>query len=177
MGKLSKNNIILIGYMGSGKTTIGALLAKKLNYQFYDSDAIIEQREKEKISSIFENQGEEHFRELETKLIMDMNTYMKSSILSTGGGMPLREQNRQLLAGLGFVVYLKTSVKTIVRRLRTDQSRPLLKGDNLEKRIRGMLEVREPIYEGAAHLRIDCDDLSRTEISERIITEYQKWLL
>lgn len=175
MVKLRKNNIVLIGYMGSGKSTVGALLAKMLNFEFYDTDVMIERREQQTIDQLFESKGEEHFRELETMLIRELISSLDTSVLSTGGGMPLREQNRKLLSELGFVVYLKTSVQASVKRLRYDQTRPLLKGENLEDRVGQMLELRAPIYEATADMRIVTDLIRPKEIAEIIIKEYKKW--
>lgn len=177
MEKLRGNNIILVGYMGSGKSTVGALLAKQLNSSFYDTDLLIEQREDETISQIFALKGEEYFRNLETDLLTELQSSITASVLSTGGGMPLREKNQELLTRLGFVVFLKTSVQTAIRRLRYDQKRPLLKGENLEDRICSMLELRNPIYEAVADIGIETDHLKAIEITERIMEEYNTWLV
>jgi len=167
-----KHNIILIGFMGSGKSSVGAVLARKLSYKFCDSDRLIEDSSGLTISQIFERYGEEHFRDMETQLLQDMLDNMDYTVLSTGGGMPLREQNRQLLRQLGYVVYLKASKETTIRRLKGDKSRPLLKAENFEERVDKLLAARTPLYEKAANKIIVTDDKTINQIVADIIREW-----
>ncbi|MDE7478489.1 MAG: shikimate kinase, partial [Lachnospiraceae bacterium] len=121
------DNIILTGYMGSGKTTVGRNVAKLMNYTFVDTDELIVEQQNRSINEIFAADGEQAFRDMETallqKLIADKKEHL---VISTGGGMPLRAENRQLLSRLGKVVYLKASPKTIYNRIKGDTTRPLL---------------------------------------------------
>lgn len=167
-----KHNIVLIGFMGSGKSSAGELLAKGLSYKFYDTDRLIEERAGRKISSIFESFGEEYFRDLETGLLEEMRTGLDYAVLSTGGGMPLRKKNWQLLRELGYVVYLKASKETIIKRLRGDRTRPLLRGEDFEQKVDRLLAARIPIYETTAHKVIITDDKTVKEIVAEIAVEW-----
>ena len=167
-----KNNIILIGFMGAGKSCVGEQLARKLSYKFCDSDKLIEKKSGQTISQIFEKYGEEYFRNMETSLLEDMQISLNNAVLSTGGGMPLREQNMRLLRELGFVVYLKASRETTIKRLKGDKSRPLLRGDDFEQRVDRLLAARIPVYEKAAHRVIETDDKSINQIVALIMEEW-----
>jgi len=125
--KADKNrNIILVGYMGCGKSTIGRKTARALQFQFLDTDALIEEEEGTTIANLFEIHGEPYFREKETELLRKLCSGPKGNIIATGGGLPMREENRPLLKELGTVVYLKPSNNTLVARLSGDRQRPLL---------------------------------------------------
>ena len=168
-------NIILTGYMGSGKTTIGKKLAKLTGYTFMDTDELIEQQQGRTISEIFAADGEEAFREMETKLLEQMLEEKKERlVISTGGGMPLREENKTLLVGLGVVFYLKLEPETVYNRIKDDTKRPLLQCDNPLARIKEMLAVRGPVYESAAQHIIQVDGIKQNEIAEQIIMLYMK---
>ena len=174
MKQIVKHNIILIGFMGSGKTSVGVHLAERLSYQFKDTDQMIEQKVLSSINQIFSIHGEEYFRDFETDLLKSLVTKLENTVLSTGGGMPIREQNKILLKDLGYVVFLKTSKQTILNRLRGDSARPLLQGDELEHKVEKMLALRTPIYEKVAHKIITTDGRSITELSELIMESYLK---
>ncbi len=168
-----KHNIILIGFMGSGKTTIGTVLAKQLEYKFFDTDAFIVEKEGKTINAIFAENGEEYFRNTETKMLEEMEQTLERAIVSTGGGLPLRECNGVILKKLGFVVFLKVQKETVLKRLKGDDTRPLLKGDNAEEKVDYLLEYRNPIYEYTAHVVIETDNKTVEEISEEIIRNYK----
>lgn len=161
------NNIILIGFMGSGKTSVGLQLADSIGYHFKDTDDLIVTKESMEIPEIFQKYGEEFFRNLETTLLLTIMDDMNKTVLSTGGGIPIRERNVNLLRMMGHVIYLRASSSTIVNRLSGDTNRPLLKGDNLSERVEMLLESRVPIYERAADITIDTDD----KTIERIVNE------
>jgi Shikimate kinase len=169
-----KHNIILIGFMGSGKTSVGKALAKQMSYQFCDMDQQLERRAGDSINQIFAIHGEEYFRNMETNMLSEMSDATLHTVISTGGGLPLREQNRNLLKGMGYVIYLKASVKTTVDRLSGDTTRPLLKGEELEHKVKRMLEIRGPIYEKAAHKIIATDDRRIDDIVHLIMEAYLK---
>lgn len=143
-------NIILIGFMGCGKTSIGKKLADKLNYCFCDVDRMIERDNKLSIPDIFESYGEDYFRELETKAILNLKDTVRNCIISVGGGLPVREENRQILKELGTVVYLQVPKNIIIRRLEHDTSRPILQNVNKEQIIEELMISREPMYLSAA---------------------------
>lgn len=170
----NKSNIILTGFMGSGKTSVGNQLARLLGFGFIDTDTLIEEQEKESISSIFENRGEEYFRELETKLLSGLRDSLKSCVLSTGGGLPLLKENRDMLKEMGFVVYLEASPDELKRRLSQDESRPLLKKIQSDEAFAGMLNVRAPVYEEFADFKILTDGKTPLQLAKIIIKEYEK---
>ncbi len=163
-------NIILTGYMGSGKTTIGKNLAKQKNFTFVDTDEMIVKQQHSSINKIFATEGEQAFRDMETALLRQFIADKKEHmVISTGGGMPLRAENRQLLSRLGKVVYLKASPKTIYARIKGDTTRPLLQCENPMKRIEEMIAAREPLYEEGAMLVVDVNALRQSEATLLIL--------
>ena len=170
---INTENIILIGYMGSGKTSVSKALEKITGLTFLDTDEEIERRAGKTINKIFAEDGEAAFRAMETGLLEEFLRERWKGILSTGGGMPVREENRELLRKLGKVVYLKTGAETICDRLMGDTSRPLLAGlpDREAKlaKISEMLSIREPYYLETAHFTVETDGLTPREIADRIL--------
>lgn len=163
------DNIILIGFMGSGKSAVGQQLAVKMGYDFKDTDEIIVASEGIEIQEIFRKYGEEQFRNMESSLLLSLVDSLKNTILSTGGGMPIRDRNVNLLRLMGQVIYLRASQNTIIERLSGDTTRPLLEGENLEERVERLLGVRASIYEHAADLIIDTDYMSIDDIVDLIM--------
>ncbi|MBP3544460.1 MAG: shikimate kinase [Lachnospiraceae bacterium] len=148
--------IILIGYMGAGKSTVGKLLARQQKLSFYDTDAMIEMEQNCTISEIFAKEGEQTFRDMETALIRRLiDEGMSDAVLSVGGGLPVREENRELLKELGTVVYLMADKETVVKRVQGSNNRPLLLGENLDEKVEHMLAERDPVYRVAADVLID----------------------
>ena len=167
-------NIILIGYMGSGKTTIGKNLAKQKKYKFVDTDEMIVEQQRRSINEIFVIVGEQAFRDMETAFLRQLIAEKKEHmVISTGGGMPLRAENRQLLSHLGKVIYLKASPKTIYKRIKGDTTRPLLQCENPMKRIEEMIAEREPLYEQGATIVVDVNVLRQSEVTLEIIEKCQ----
>ncbi|MCI9387178.1 MAG: shikimate kinase [Lachnospiraceae bacterium] len=163
-------NIILTGYMGCGKTTVGKHVAKRLGYTFVDTDEMIVEQQHRSINEIFADDGETAFRVMETELLKQMiDAKRDHMVVATGGGMPIREENRRLLAVLGRVVYLKASPETIYGRVKEDTARPLLQCENPMKRIEEMLAIREPLYEAGAAVIVDVDGLRQAETASEII--------
>lgn len=138
-------NIILIGPMGSGKSTIGRLLSKKLNVQFIDTDVVLETRTGVSVSTIFEIEGEQGFRERESKLIEELKDY-EESVIATGGGAILDPVNRVTLNQTGFVVYLKAEVNVLYERLKGGKNRPLLNEGDLKQKLMTIFSEREALY-------------------------------
>lgn len=163
-------NIILTGYMGSGKTTVGRNVAKLKDYTFVDTDEMIVEQHHRSINEIFATDGEQAFRDMETALLRQLiDEKREHLVISTGGGMPMRAENRQLLSKLGKVVYLKAGPKTIYNRIKGDTSRPLLKCENPMRRIEEMIAQRAPLYEEGALFIINVDELRQSEAALKII--------
>ena len=163
-----KDNIVLIGFMGSGKTTFGKWIARKKGYEFYDTDEYIEKKEKTTINEIFAAKGEEAFRNMETQVVKEFANGLTGCVISVGGGLPVRSVNRELLKKAGTVVYLKASEEELCKRLRKDTTRPLLKGGNLQERIHVLMEQREDIYKSAADVVINTENESFEHMYEEI---------
>ncbi|PKM96165.1 MAG: shikimate kinase [Firmicutes bacterium HGW-Firmicutes-1] len=162
-------NVILIGFMGSGKSTIGKILAQRLEVNWMDMDIEIEKGEGTSIQEIFELKGEEYFRQLETEYLKNLLN-KESSIISTGGGIVLREENRILLKEIGTVVFLHTDSTQIIQNLKDDTKRPLLKGDNVEEKIVKLLDERESSYLNAANIIIQTTGKSIDNVVDEIIS-------
>lgn len=168
-------NLILIGFMGAGKTTIGKILAKEKGMVFVDTDERIEAEQGKCIPDIFAEYGEAYFRDLETDLLRRMQEDTSGAVISVGGGMPVREENRELLRKLGCVIYLCASKETILSRVRNDGSRPLLNGDDLEERVTQLMKARESLYRQAAHLDIRTDGRSIRHVLQIIDQETRRF--
>ncbi|HEV7619334.1 MAG TPA: shikimate kinase AroK, partial [Burkholderiaceae bacterium] len=147
-------NIFLVGLMGSGKTTVGRALAKKLNKRFIDSDHEIEARTGASIPLIFEIEGEESFRQREAEVIRDL-TAQQDIVLATGGGAILNADSRACLKSRGIVVYLHASINSILQRTSHDKNRPLLQTADPRARIEELSRQREPYYQEVAHITIE----------------------
>jgi shikimate kinase len=140
--------VALIGPMGVGKSTIGKALAAELGYPFFDTDQLIEERTGADISWIFDVEGEAGFREREHALLKDLlDGETQPSVIATGGGIVMREDNRVLLQTCAVVVYLKADLEQLIARTARDKKRPLLQVDNRELQIRKLMEEREPLYQ------------------------------
>lgn len=164
-------NLILVGPMGAGKSTIGRLLAKELRFPFKDSDKEIEQRTGADIPWIFDVEGEQGFREREQAIIAEL-CGLDGVVLATGGGAVLRPENRQALRAGGRVVYLHTSVEQQLERTSRDRNRPLLRTADPAKVLSDLMAVRDPLYREIADLLIETDErpprLVVQEILERV---------
>lgn len=157
-------NVILIGFMGCGKTTVGLRLSYRLRRTVIDTDKEIEKEEKRTVSDIFATDGEPFFRDLETSCLKKLIGSTNNKIISVGGGLPMREENRRLLHELGQVFYLRAEAETIYERLKDDTTRPLLQGENPMTKIKALLQERDPYYREAADVVITVDGKSFDEI-------------
>lgn len=163
-----KNNIILIGFMGCGKSTVGKKLANALSCDFMDTDAVIEETYGKTISKMFEEDGEAFFRNAETELLKKLEKEAERVVIATGGGMPMREENAAYLHKIGTVVFLEAKIETILERLQNDTGRPLADGEDREKRLRPLYEKRLPVYRSAADMCLDTEGKSFYGILEEI---------
>lgn len=162
------NNIILIGFMGCGKTSVAVKMSYRLKQAMTDTDKWIEQHQKLSISEIFDKYGEPAFRDMETEALKSLKDSVGNKIIATGGGMPLKEENRKLLKEIGTVVYLRVKPETVYERLKNDTTRPLLQGEDPAGKIRTLLESRKEAYEQAADIIVDVDEKSLDEIVRQI---------
>lgn len=164
------SNIVLEGFMGSGKSTVSELLSEKLMLELIDTDEVIEDTEGRTINEIFETEGEASFREMETDLLEAIDSdHWREFVISLGGGMPVKEENRELLRKIGKVVYLRAKPETIFERVKDDDKRPLLKTEDPLAKIEELLEKRAAFYEDVADMIIDTDGKTPLEITKEII--------
>ncbi len=162
-------NIVLIGFMGSGKSSIGKRVAAQLGFQFVDTDALLVAREGREIAAIFAQDGETRFRELETGVLESLGGNTRC-VISTGGGVVVRPENRALLRTLGFTVWLTASEDVIFERVSRNSKRPLLHTANPRETVTQLLAARRPWYEEAAQFTVDSTALSHGAAAEMIVT-------
>ena len=168
--KLFSYNIVLIGFMGSGKTTISEYLSTLFAMDVVEMDQLISQREAMSIADIFEVYGEEYFRELETKLLIEMQE-RSNVVISCGGGVPLRERNVKEMKKNGRVVLLTASPETIFERVKDNHDRPLIEQNKNVEFIMELMEKRRKKYEAAADIIICTDGKNQLDICEELVTK------
>ena len=162
----------LIGLPGSGKSTVGRQLARRLQLPFYDSDRVIEERIGCSIKDFFAREGEEAFRDIEASVIGDL-AQRSNAVISTGGGAVLRQANRQQLHASGQVIYLKSTPEELARRLKHDQSRPLLQVEDPLTRLRELFAIRDPLYRETAHFTIETGRPSVATLVNMIVMQLE----
>ena len=165
---LPRENIVLTGFMGSGKSAVGRLIAKRLRFQFVDTDQLIVKRAGVSISEIFAQHGEEHFRNLETAELESLD-HLRQTVIATGGGVVVKERNHAILARLGFVVWLTAGEDVIFNRVSRTDKRPLLQTEDPRATIRDLLAARRPLYEKAAQFTVDTTTFSHGEAADAVI--------
>jgi shikimate kinase len=166
---MDSKNIFIIGSMGSGKTSIGKILAKKNNLSFLDTDHEIIRSCGYSIPDIFEEFGEEHFRNLETEQLRKMNA-LENHVISTGGGIILKNDNKKLMKDLGIIIFLDINISSQVDRVKNRKNRPLLNDKNLKDNLLSLKKTRDPIYKKISNYIIDVSGKER----DQIINEIQK---
>lgn len=160
-------NLVLVGPMGAGKSSIGKRLATRFGLRFVDADQAIEQRTGASIPTIFDCEGEAGFRQRECAILREL-LQDAGQLLATGGGAVLAAENRELLRGRGFVVWLQTDVESQLQRLARDRSRPLLQRPDREPVLREMAGMRAPLYAEVADFRFDTAGLSAAEAADAL---------
>ena len=162
-----KENISLTGFMGSGKSTVGKILAQKLKFLYIDLDTVIELSERMKISRIFEEKGQDYFRKVESEVIYKIynNT---GCIFSCGGGVILNKKNMDIIKKSSIVIFLSVNAETVFKRLKDEKDRPLLSNGDMEAKISEMLAYRQPLYTKYADIVIDTNRLTPREVAEKI---------
>ncbi|MEK4516661.1 shikimate kinase [Paenibacillus sp. FSL H8-0122] len=167
---MDDRNIILVGMMATGKSTVGAILAEELDYELVDLDAVITGREGRSIADIFAEGGEQAFRSIESAVLQEM-LQGERRVISTGGGAVLAPGNAEAMLEHGFVVALTASEDTIIERVSGDENRPLLAG-NAANRVRSIMEQRREAYR-FAHCTVDTTELNVAEVSQYILLRYR----
>jgi len=169
---MAESTIALIGYRGTGKTTIARLLALRLGYDWVDADVEVELALGMSITEFFEQSGEERFREIESRVVAEL-CGRERTVLAVGGGAVLREDNRRRLADCGAVVWLRASAASLERRIAHDPTslgrRPKLTNHGGRTEIEALLAQREPIYRACATLEVDTEDRDPAEIADEIV--------
>ena len=161
-------NIFLIGFMGAGKSSIAKELSKKLQMNIVEMDQRIVQDQGMSINEIFEKYGEDHFRDIESQLILDLGN-TEPVIVSCGGGVVIRQENSQYMKKSGKVVFLTAKPETIFERVRYSKERPILNGNMNVEFIADLMAKRLPLYEAAADVMIHTDGKTVAQIAEEII--------
>ena len=166
---MTHKSIYLVGLMAVGKSTVGKLLAEKLNRPFFDSDKEIEKNAGAEISWIFDVEGEEGFRDREEQVIWEL-TAKTGAVIATGGGVVEREQNRKRIAEKGTVIHLDCPKETLVERVRKDKKRPLLQGSEVDQVLMRLKRHRDPLYREIADYKFMSDKQTTGALVRAIIT-------
>ncbi len=167
----SSRNIVLVGFMGTGKTSTGKLVAKKLNREFVDADHEIEKRERRDIPSIFAGPGEPYFRNVESEVIRDLAA-RGNLVIAPGGGAVTVPENVANLSRTGVVICLRAKPETILQRVGRDMNRPLLRAPDRLERIRELLAKRKPLYD-AIPLQLETDGLDTRQVANKVIAIFR----
>jgi shikimate kinase len=174
---MTSRHLVLIGYRGTGKSTVAGELAAALGRPWVDADLELTHRAGQSIREIFDQQGEQAFRDLEAEVLADLLS-RAPSVIATGGGVVLRPENRQRLAASGFAVWLRASAETITARLEADATtaamRPELIPGGQAAEVVEMLRLREPLYSEAAQATVHTDDKSPAEIAAEILSQLER---
>jgi len=165
--KVAPSLIVLCGFMGTGKSAVGRALSRVLHYGFFDSDREIEAHEGRTIQQIFENEGEDHFRNLERETVKKLAQNEKT-VLSVGGGAILNVETYDLLDSLGRMILLTATPDEIARRLGHENERPLLAGGDRKKKIIKIMKDRKPVYSKVKH-QVDTTGLAIDEVVQKIL--------
>ena len=163
-----QKNIVLLGHMGSGKTSLGRSISKSLKLNFIDTDEEIESRTGASIDWIFDLEGESGFRKRESEILSEM-VDKNSVVLSTGGGIILSDQNRELLSSRGTVFYLATPISVQLERTAKDKDRPLLKNGDPEEILTNLQNDREEVYQSVADHVVNTENKSSQEVASEIV--------
>ena len=148
------NHIVIIGFMGSGKTRVGKRLAQEYGLPFIDVDRVVTKKMNLTISEFFQRFGEPYYRALETLVIKELTNDKERKVISLGSGLPIQEQNQKYLKDLGTIIYLKGSLETLKKRLEAGSNNPLLEGDDREDKIKKLLKQRDPVYAKYADIEV-----------------------
>jgi shikimate kinase len=165
-------NLVLVGFMGSGKSSVGRILSSLTGFALVDTDTLVAQEAGQSIPAIFKQHGEEYFRALETKVLQSLVGRI-GLIIATGGGVITVEANRKLLAQIGPVVWLDASTDQLFQRVKNSK-RPLLQTEDPRRTVEDLYRAREPLYREAAAIRIDSGDLTHRQAAEAVLAAVQR---
>jgi shikimate kinase len=171
----SARNLVLVGFMGSGKSSVGREIARRWRYRFLDTDLVIRQNQGKTISEIFESSGEPFFRDQETLALQELQASF-DAVIATGGEIVLEPRNRALLRSLGLVVWLTATEEVIWERVSRNQNRPLLKTDNPRGTITNMMSLRNRLYDSVADITIETTGLTHQQVADRVLAAVTLWL-
>lgn len=164
-------NLVLIGFMASGKTTVGRMLARQMERDFVDLDQMIEAAQGMGVSEIFDRYGEEHFRELEEHMVEEVSD-REGLVLAVGGGAVLRRKNVQMLKNGGILYLLKVDTGEVLKRVAEDETRPLLEGKGRARRVETLLRDRLTVYEAVADYEVETVGRSPGDVADEVRKDF-----
>jgi shikimate kinase len=170
----SVHNLVLVGFMGSGKSSVGREIAARFQLRFLDTDLIIRQKYQKSISEIFALFGESAFRDEEYRALQDLQN-ARRVVLATGGGIVLQTRNHPLLRSLGVIVWLTASEEVTWNRVSRNRSRPLLQTADPRTTIRNLMTVRYPLYRSIADIAVETSGLTHQEVADRLVADVSLW--
>lgn len=168
----ASSNLVLVGFMGTGKSSTGRVVAERLGRRFIDMDIVIEQREQRSIPEIFAQSGEPYFRQLERELVQEL-AGQPSLVIAPGGGIVLNPANADAFARTGLVINLRARPETILQRVGQDTHRPLLQGGDKLQKIRDLMAKRQPLYDALPY-HLDTDGQTPADVAERVLALYRR---
>ncbi len=166
-----KRNIIICGFMGTGKSVVGKAVSLALGFDFVDTDSLVENRCGKTIAEIFHDDGEEYFRDREKEILSHLPVH--NTVIAAGGGMIIDRGNYRRLSGLGLMILLTASVDTICKRIGNNGSRPLLSGENLNEKVQGLLSLRQPVYDRIEY-RVNTDRMNVADVCDAVTKIYRE---
>src|SRR3984957_10241136 len=170
----SARNLVLVGFMGSGKSSVGREIARRWGFRFLDTDTAIRQKYRKSIPEIFALFGEPVFRDEENKALVDLQN-SHHAVIATGGGIVLQPRNHPLLRSLGVVVWLTASEKVIWERVSRNQNRPLLRTQNPRATISNLMSKRYPLYDSLADITVETSGLTHREVADQAVAAINLW--
>ena len=171
------NHVVIIGFMGSGKTRVGKQLSKELDLPFVDVEKLVTQKMNLSAREIFEKFGEPFYRAMETMVVKQLTSDEERKVISLGAGLPLQEQNQKYLKDLGTIIYLKGSYATLKKRLEGSKKNPMLDGDDRDEKIKKLLKQRDPVYKKFADIQVVTGEVTFDELIAEIkekLASYEK---
>ncbi|MBV8328968.1 MAG: shikimate kinase [Verrucomicrobia bacterium] len=170
----STRNLVLVGFMGSGKSSVGREIARRWGYRFLDTDSVIRQKHSKSILEIFESQGEPFFRDQEHLALCELQGSV-DCVIATGGGIVLQPRNHPLLHALGIIVWLTATEEIIWERVSRNRKRPLLQTANPRGTISHLISLRNPLYESVADITVETSGLTHEEVANRVAAAVKLW--